>query len=117
MFNSKEELKEEAKDITKDVEKEEKRLKETLTSLTEEQLEANRDFIHQIAFQSVQLKHLSDHIAKNGVKEKYKNGANQWRIQRKHRSQNIQSTLQELPNVNEAVKRIDTSERTEGRLR
>lgn len=69
---------EKVKDITADVKKEEKRIFNTLKSLTPEQINANKDFIHQLAFQSVTLKNLSDDIAKNGVKEKYKNGANQW---------------------------------------
>lgn len=117
MFNDKEEKKETAKDITKDVEKEEKRIKSNLTSLTEEQLEANKDFIHQIAFQSVQLKYLADDIAKHGVKEKYKNGANQWRIQRQNRGQNLQQHVQELPISHEAIKRDHNSEPTERRIR
>lgn len=66
------------KDITKDVAKEEERIMETLTGVSEELKTANKDFIHQLAFQSVTLKNLADDIAKNGVKEKYYNGANQW---------------------------------------
>lgn len=79
MFNNTETVKEEkAKDITEDVKKEEKKIIKNLGTLTDEQIKANKDFIHQIAFQSVTLKNLSDDIAKNGVKEKYYNGANQW---------------------------------------
>ena len=78
MFNTKEEKEEKVKDITEDVKKEEKRILETLEGLSVEQLKVNKDFIHQLAFQSVTLKNLSNDIAKNGVKEKYKNGANQW---------------------------------------
>lgn len=66
------------KDITEDVTKEEERIMETLSGMTEELKIANKDFIHQLAFQSVTLKNLADDIAKNGVKEKYYNGANQW---------------------------------------
>lgn len=80
MFDAPEEEDKKVKDITEEVKKEEKRILKSLNSLTEEQLNANRDFIHQLAFQSVTLKNLSDDIARNGVKEKYKNGANQWRI-------------------------------------
>lgn len=80
MFDAPEEEDKKAKDITEEVKKEEKRILKSLNSLTAEQLNANKDFIHQLAFQSVTLKNLSDDIAKNGVKEKYKNGANQWRI-------------------------------------
>lgn len=65
-------------DITKEVKKEEKKFKKILENLPENQKKANYDFIHQLAFQSVTLKHLSEDIAKNGVKEKYKNGNNQW---------------------------------------
>jgi hypothetical protein len=79
MFGVAEEPGEEEKiDITKEVEKEEKKILKNLSGLTQEQKEANKDFIHQLAFQSVTLKNLADDIAKNGVKEKYYNGANQW---------------------------------------
>lgn len=78
MIKTPEQADEEVKDITKEVEKEEKRILKTLEKLTPEQKEANKDFIHQIAFQNVTLKNLADDIAKNGVKEKYCNGANQW---------------------------------------
>lgn len=85
MFNNTYTKKEDiTKDITKEVAKEEKRLIESLSSLTEEQLNANKDFIHQLAFQTITLKNLADDIAKNGVKEKYYNGANQWRLQGPH---------------------------------
>ena len=79
-----------ARDITKDVEAEEKRIIKSLACLSKELLNANKDFIHQLAFMSVTLKDLSIDIAKNGVKEQYKNGANQWRLQRPHRSKDIQ---------------------------
>ena len=74
--DTKEEEKE--KDISKDVEKEEKRLLKIIKDLPEEIQNANKDFIHQLAFQNITLKNLADDIAKNGVKEKYYNGANQW---------------------------------------
>lgn len=78
MFNSPEVQEEKNKDITKEVKKEERRITKNLSGLSAEQLKANKDFIHQLAFQTVTLKNLSDDIAKNGVKEKYCNGANQW---------------------------------------
>lgn len=79
MLNQVEEKQEEKiQDITKKVQAEEKRIKKSLSKLSKEVLEANRDFIHQLAFQSIQLKELADDIARNGVKEKYYNGANQW---------------------------------------
>lgn len=78
MFNNNMAEEEETKDITEDVKKEEKRIVKNLKSLTKEQINANKDFIHQLAFQTITLKNLSDDIAKNGVKEKYYNGANQW---------------------------------------
>ena len=65
-------------DITKEVEKEEKKIKEQLKGLPKEILEINQELINNVAFQSVQLRHLSSYIAKHGVKEKYKNGNNQW---------------------------------------
>lgn len=68
----------EAEDITKEVEKEEKDLLASLSGLSATQLKINSELIHNCAFLSVQLRHLSEDIAKNGVKEKYKNGANQW---------------------------------------
>ena len=72
------ESKEEEHDITAEVAKEEKKILKTLNKLTTTQKEINKELIHNIAFQSVTLRHLADDIAKNGVKEKYKNGANQW---------------------------------------
>lgn len=78
LFDTPEKEEEKVKNITADVKKEERRILKALNSLTPKQLDANKDFIHQLAFQSVTLKNLSDDIAKNGVKEKYKNGANQW---------------------------------------
>ena len=78
MFETPIKEKEKIKDITEDVKKEEKRILKNLKNLTDEQIKMNREFIHQLAFQSVTLKNLSDDIAKNGVKEKYRNGANQW---------------------------------------
>lgn len=72
---------EKQKDITKDIKKEEAKIIKNLSKLSKDVIEANKDFIHQLAFQSVTLKNLSDYIAKNGVKEVYYNGANQWRIQ------------------------------------
>lgn len=79
MLNQVEEKQEEKiQDITKKVQAEERRIRKSLSKLSKEVLEANRDFIHQLAFQSIQLKELADDIARNGVKEKYYNGANQW---------------------------------------
>ena len=79
MFDNTETKEEEKeKDISKEVEKEEKRLLKVVEELPEELKNANKDFIHQLAFQNITLKNLADDIAKNGVKEKYYNGANQW---------------------------------------
>lgn len=80
LFSTEEKEEEQAKDITKEVAEEEKRITKSLSVLPKEIITANKDFIHQLAFQSVTLRNLSDDIAKNGVKEKYKNGANQWRL-------------------------------------
>lgn len=66
------------KDITKEIQKEEKRLLKIISNLSKEQIDANKDYIHNLAFMSVTLKDLSDNIAKNGIKEEYQNGANQW---------------------------------------
>lgn len=74
----KEEAEIKEKDITKEVAKEENKIKENLKDLTEKQLKINDDLIHNIAFMGVTLRNLADEISKNGVKEKYKNGANQW---------------------------------------
>ena len=65
-------------DLTKEVQAEEKKIKERLKNLGPELLEINGELIHNVAFQSVQLRHLSNYIAIHGVKEKYKNGNNQW---------------------------------------
>lgn len=78
LFATEEQQQEDNKDITKEVQKEEQNIIKSLKCLPREILNANKDFIHQLAFQTVQLKALSDDISKNGVKEKYKNGANQW---------------------------------------
>lgn len=79
MLNNAEEKQEEKlHDISKEVAKEEKKILASLSKLSKDVIDANRDFIHQLAFQTVQLKELSEDIARNGVKEKYYNGANQW---------------------------------------
>lgn len=78
LFANEEQQEEKTKDITKAVQQEEKSITQSLSCLPKEILNANKDFIHQLAFQCVTLKELSDDISKNGVKEKYKNGANQW---------------------------------------
>lgn len=70
--------KEETEDITKEVEDEEEKIIKLLDGLSKEVLNINRELIHNVAFQSVQLRHLSNYIATHGVKEKYKNGNNQW---------------------------------------
>ena len=106
MLNRVDEKQEEKqRDITKEVAKEEKRIRESLSKLSKDVLEANKDFIHQLAFQSVTLKDLSDDIAKNGVKEKYYNGANQWRLQRQNRGKDLQQHVQKLPIGHEAAER------------
>ena len=69
---------EEIEDLTKEVVAEEKKIIKMLEGLSSELLEINRELIHNVAFQAVQLRHLSDYIARHGVKEKYKNGSNQW---------------------------------------
>lgn len=78
LFANDEQKEDTTKDITKEVIAEEKSITKSLSSLPEDVLKANKDFIHQLAFQSVTLRNLADDIAKYGVKEKYKNGANQW---------------------------------------
>lgn len=72
------EAKEDVVDLTKEVEKEEKKIIKLLDGLSKEILNINQELIHNVAFQSVQLRHLSNYIAIHGVKEKYKNGNNQW---------------------------------------
>lgn len=64
--------------LTKEVEQEEKKIIKQLEGLSKELLSINKELIHNVAFQSVQLRHLSNYIAIHGVKEKYKNGNNQW---------------------------------------
>lgn len=76
--NDDEEDTDDIEDISKEVEQEEKKLIKSYNGLSKEKLELNKELIHNTAFQQVQLRHLSKDIAKNGVKEKYKNGNNQW---------------------------------------
>ena len=66
------------KDITNLVKEEEKKIKKNLKDLTLEQIKINEDLIHNVAFMAVTLRNLANEISKNGVKERYKNGANQW---------------------------------------
>lgn len=77
-FTNDEEEKEDVEDLTKEVEKEEQKIVKQLEGLSKELLKINQELIHNVAFQSVQLRHLSNYIAIHGVKEKYKNGNNQW---------------------------------------
>lgn len=65
-------------DLTEEVKREEEKILDSLEGLSETQKRVNAELVHNVAFMSVELKHLSLDIAKNGVKEKYKNGANQW---------------------------------------
>ena len=65
-------------DLTKEVKKEEEKIRKQLEGLSPEILNINGELIHNVTFQSVQLRHLSNYIAIHGVKEKYKNGNNQW---------------------------------------
>lgn len=77
-FSKNDEEEESIEDLTKEVETEEEKLIKTLNGLSKEVIAINKELIHNVAFQSVQLRHLSDYIAIHGVKEKYKNGNNQW---------------------------------------
>lgn len=72
------EIEESSEDLSKEVAAEEKKIKKTLDGLSQQVLDINQELIHNVAFQSVQLRHLSSYIATHGVKEKYKNGNNQW---------------------------------------
>lgn len=76
--SNEEEPNEDVIDLTKEVEEEENKIKKQLEGLSKEILNINQELIHNVAFQSVQLRHLSSYIAVHGVKEKYKNGNNQW---------------------------------------
>ena len=78
MLDEQSEVDEPIQDTTKEVEAEEKKILKALDGLTETQKKINAELIHNVAFQSVTLRHLTENIQKNGVKEKYKNGANQW---------------------------------------
>lgn len=73
-----EDKEESIEDLSKEVAQEEKKIIKTLDGLSNQVLEINKELIHNVAFQSVQLRHLSNYIAIHGVKEKYKNGNNQW---------------------------------------
>lgn len=76
--NKEDEEPENIEDLTKEVAEEEEKIIQLLDGIAPEILNINQELIHNVAFQSVQLRHLSDYIAKHGVKEKYKNGSNQW---------------------------------------
>lgn len=77
-FNTDDEIVEDIEDLSKEVADEEKKIIKTLDGLSKQVLDINKELIHNVAFQSVQLRHLSSYIAVHGVKEKYKNGNNQW---------------------------------------
>lgn len=77
-FTSDDEKEDDTEDLSKEVESEEKKIIKQLEGLSKEVLNINKELIHNVAFQSVQLRHLSSYIAIHGVKEKYKNGNNQW---------------------------------------
>ena len=104
-----------AKDITILVKKEEKKIRKNLSSLSEEQKKINADLIHNIAFLSVTLRELTEDIAKNGVKEQYKNGANQWGFKDRtevktynNMFKNYQSSMKQLNDIiyqNEILKK------------
>lgn len=71
-------INESIEDITEEVKIEEKHLLKQLKGLPKDIKKINAELIHNVAFQSVQLRKLADNISKYGVKEKYKNGANQY---------------------------------------
>ena len=103
------------KDITELVKKEEKKIRKSLISLSSEQIRINADLIHNIAFLSVTLRELTEDIAKNGVKEKYRNGANQWGFKDRtevktynNMFKNYQSSMKQLNDIiyqNEIIKK------------
>ena len=79
VLNQNEDEKEESiEDLSKEVAQKEKKIIKSLDGISKQILEINKELIHNVAFQSVQLRHLSSYIAVHGVKEKYKNGNNQW---------------------------------------
>lgn len=77
-ITNEDDIPDEIEDLSKEILEEEKKIKEQLKGLSKEVLSINQELIHNVAFQSVQLRHLSNYIATHGVKEKYKNGNNQW---------------------------------------
>ena len=109
-----------AKDITNLVKKEEKKIKKNLSGLSKEQLKVNEDLIHNVAFLSVTLRELTEDIAKNGVKEQYKNGANQWGFKDRtevktynNMFKNYQSSMKQLNDIiyqNEMLKKQNDRE-------
>lgn len=108
------------KDITNLVKKEEKKIKKNLKDLTPEQIKINEDLIHNVAFLSVTLRELTEDIAKNGVKEQYKNGANQWGFKDRtevktynNMFKNYQSSMKQLNDIiyqNELLKKQNEPE-------
>lgn len=65
-------------DYSRLVSYEEKKIKQNLKNLSDEELRINKNLIHNVAFMGVTMKKLSEDIAVNGVKEKYQNGNNQF---------------------------------------
>lgn len=65
-------------DISEEIKAKEKSILKNLSGLSKEQVEINKDLVHNIAFMSVTLEHLANDIAIHGVKEQYMNGANQY---------------------------------------
>ena len=73
-----EDLKAEAK--AKKIRLERNRLKKVFTSLDKNKLIIVQALINNAAFMIVELEELQNEISRDGVSEKYKNGANQWGV-------------------------------------
>ena len=98
--------------LSEEIKKKEKIIMKSLSGLSKEQAEVNKDLVHNIAFMSATLEHLADDIAKNGVKESYMNGANQYgykdRTEVKTYNNMFKNYQTALKQLNELIgKRID----------
>ncbi len=65
-------------DIEKRVKSKQNKLKKIFQTIEENKKNLVSDLIYQASFMSVKLEDLSQYIMKNGIKEEYKNGENQF---------------------------------------
>lgn len=67
-----------AEDLTPKVNTAFRKLTKQYKEIDEDVFENNKELVYQVAFMGTTLKHLASDIQKNGVKEIYLNGSNQY---------------------------------------